>query len=351
MRDIGNIVAATGATSQERLEGVTVAITQMISKQKVSAEEMEQLAERGVNGFQILAQATGKTQKELRALAEQGKISADTMIAAFQRISQEKFGDAMEKQSKTFSGSLANIKDVVLQSSQTMFDPLYKEFGKIAFNAAKEIEGQKGDLGKIGVTLAQSVAEGFGVTLRELLNEAIKDAQTGNYITPQQFGAQAADAFLGDTPSLREYLGDIRIMGDGTIKVIAGITEEQKRANRQFKEGEDILKNTAKLLDSLTLEQAAGFLPILKDGNVIKGLDTVTNTIREINVEVEKLSPLDLKLNAASAEKEAKSLNKIIDDLVNRVVFYGQESEVAAVKQRLIAEGITDFESNRRASL
>src|SRR5690606_28884368 len=94
MRDIGNITAATGEISADRVEGITIAITQMIGKTKVSAEEMEQLAERGVPAWQILSEAVGKSQSDVRKLAEAGAITSDMMVAALQKISQQKFGDA-----------------------------------------------------------------------------------------------------------------------------------------------------------------------------------------------------------------------------------------------------------------
>ncbi|HMS10342.1 MAG TPA: tape measure protein, partial [Pyrinomonadaceae bacterium] len=46
IKDIGNTAAATGEVTAERMEGIGVAISQVFAKGKVSAEEMEQLAER-----------------------------------------------------------------------------------------------------------------------------------------------------------------------------------------------------------------------------------------------------------------------------------------------------------------
>lgn len=165
MTSIGNIVSATGATTEDRLNGITTAIAQMIGKTKVSAEEMEQLSERGVQGWAILSEATGKTQAELRKLSEQGKLSADVMVAALQKIGREKFGDAMEKQSKTFNGAISSIKDILMQTAEKAFAPWYKEISqftaKLAADLAKQTPQAKSISEKFGESLGESFAKGW----------------------------------------------------------------------------------------------------------------------------------------------------------------------------------------------
>lgn len=172
MRDLGNIVAATGEVSAERLEGISTALTQMISKTKVSAEEMEQLAERGVPAWKILADATGKSQAELRKLAEQGKITSDVMVGALQKISQQKFGDAMKAQAGTFSGSLNVMKNLIMQWSATAFQPLFKEISSLASRAAKIMQAQaqseKSAWDKLGYTIGQTIADGIKRVFRSI---------------------------------------------------------------------------------------------------------------------------------------------------------------------------------------
>ncbi len=165
MRDIGNVVAATGETSQARLEGITVALTQVIGKQKLSAEEAEQFAERGVNAYDLIAKATGKTQTEVRKLGEEGKLSADLFVASLKKISQEKFGDAMEKQSRTFTGALSNIKDSLLIVATTAFEPLYEKIKTLSVRFADEISRQGNDFGAVGNVIGKYIGEGLGIGL------------------------------------------------------------------------------------------------------------------------------------------------------------------------------------------
>lgn len=170
MRDIGNIVAATGDTTIERVEGIGVALSQVISKGTVSAEEMEQLAERGIPAWQFLAEAIGKTVAETRKLAEDGRITSNVLVDALQKISRERFGDAMAKQAQTFRGATTIIKDSLLQTAATAFEPLYNEISQLAARFAKEIQAQKGDLQKVGETVAKYIGEGLGLGIASVLN-------------------------------------------------------------------------------------------------------------------------------------------------------------------------------------
>lgn len=77
MDNIVETVSAIGG-NQETLEGVGRAFSQMLAKGTVSAEEMQQLAERGVPAWKILAQVIGTDVPGAMKLAEERAISADT---------------------------------------------------------------------------------------------------------------------------------------------------------------------------------------------------------------------------------------------------------------------------------
>lgn len=160
LKDVGNAVSAVGG-SQEDLNGVVRALTQIIGKGKVSAEEINQLAERNINGFKILAVELGKTEAEVRKLAEEGRISSQVFVEAFQRFSQTKFGDAMAEQSKTFAGSMSNIKDALLQVASTAFQPLYKEISGLALRFSNDVQAQGNDFRAVGNVIAKYVGEGL----------------------------------------------------------------------------------------------------------------------------------------------------------------------------------------------
>ncbi|WP_061912170.1 tape measure protein [Geobacillus sp. B4113_201601] len=107
---VGDAVSAVGG-GQEELEGVSMALFQMSAKGKASAEEMNQLAERGIPAWEILSETMGKPIPELMKMSEQGKLMANQVIPALVKGMGERFGGAMEKQSQTFNGLMSTLKD------------------------------------------------------------------------------------------------------------------------------------------------------------------------------------------------------------------------------------------------
>ena len=61
---VGDAVSAVGGNT-ETLNGVATALTQISMKGKVSAEEMQQLAERGIPAYKLLAEGMGVTEAQL----------------------------------------------------------------------------------------------------------------------------------------------------------------------------------------------------------------------------------------------------------------------------------------------
>lgn len=109
---IGNAASALGK-GQFGADRITTALTQMASRGQVTGQEMMQLAEVGINGFKLLSEQTGIAEVKLRQLSEKGmldgKKAVDLMVASF----NQKWGGAMENQSKTLIGLLSTLKDNV----------------------------------------------------------------------------------------------------------------------------------------------------------------------------------------------------------------------------------------------
>ncbi|MGX1902434.1 tape measure protein [Thermolongibacillus altinsuensis] len=123
---VGDAVSAVGG-GQEELEGVSMALFQMSAKGKASAEEMNQLAERGIPAWEILSQTMGKPIPELMKMSEQGKLMADQVIPALVEGMGERFGGAMEKQSQTFNGLMSTLKDNLKSFSAMITSDLFEK--------------------------------------------------------------------------------------------------------------------------------------------------------------------------------------------------------------------------------
>jgi hypothetical protein len=72
-----------------------------------------------------MSQQTGKSVKSLQAMSTAGKLLPATFIRAFQAFSKARFGGLMDKQSRTFTGAVSNIKDGLRGALATGFLPLF----------------------------------------------------------------------------------------------------------------------------------------------------------------------------------------------------------------------------------
>jgi tape measure domain-containing protein len=121
---VGDAVAAVGGGA-DVIDGVTTALGQMQAKGKVSAEEMNQLAERGIPAWDMLAKKMGVSVAEAMDASAKGQVKAATMLAAFQEGSAARFGGMMAKQSKTFAGAMSTISDTLQMATARAFKPFF----------------------------------------------------------------------------------------------------------------------------------------------------------------------------------------------------------------------------------
>lgn len=104
--DVGTAASVAGGD----IERVSIPFTQMLNKGKITAEEMQQLAEQGVPAWQILAEAMGKTVAEVQALSQAGKLGREDVLSFVDAFNQQ-FPTAIEDQAETFNGQMSTLKD------------------------------------------------------------------------------------------------------------------------------------------------------------------------------------------------------------------------------------------------
>lgn len=140
LRAWGNVVAASGDLSEETLLGVVRAFGQMKAKNSVSAEEMEQLAERGVPSWELLAKAIGKTVAETRKLSELGRLRGGAAVEAITAMAGQdpRFKDMMGSMSNTLAGRLSNLEDVRARSAGQATQALTKDLNNALAGALSQ---------------------------------------------------------------------------------------------------------------------------------------------------------------------------------------------------------------------
>ncbi|MCM2590480.1 tape measure protein [Rossellomorea marisflavi] len=76
----------------------------MNAKGKVSSEEFQQLVQRGMNAWQMLADGMGMTQGEVRKLSWDGKLLAKDALPLIYEGMQKTFGGGTQNLTKSTTG-------------------------------------------------------------------------------------------------------------------------------------------------------------------------------------------------------------------------------------------------------
>lgn len=125
MHGIADAVAAVGGGAPH-IERVTLALGQMYQKGLARGEEMRQLVEAGVNGWDYLAKYLGKTQAEVQDMVQNKQVSAVTFLKAFMHGTSNELGGMSVSMSNTFTGSFEKMRGNAVRILGTVFDPLRK---------------------------------------------------------------------------------------------------------------------------------------------------------------------------------------------------------------------------------
>lgn len=152
---------------EEALESVSRALGQIQAKGKVSIEELNQLAEAGINAKDILAKALGVPVTSLEKIIRKG-VDADTAIRALFQGMEERFGGASSKIEKKFTG----LKDALVSHWKDA-QRLIMESGPMQFieTTLGRIKDKLDELRESG--RLQDMAERAGAKIQSVLEKVV----------------------------------------------------------------------------------------------------------------------------------------------------------------------------------
>jgi tape measure domain-containing protein len=117
MRTLGNVTSGMG-TGAEGVERATVALQQMQSAGRITAEDLNQLRDAGIplkTVMQAISAETGTSTKKLFEMSRTGKLGRKELDALMASLESgkgfEKFNGLMDAQSKSLTGMLSTLKD------------------------------------------------------------------------------------------------------------------------------------------------------------------------------------------------------------------------------------------------
>lgn len=329
---VAKAMAALGKSSADT-EGALVAIQQMMSKGKVSAEELRgQLGERLPGAFQLAAKAMGLTTEELSKQLEQGNIYATDFLPKFAGALNDAFKDAsFEGYTKNLNNLRTAIDEALIQAGQTgAFSILTDVIGLLAQGVGVASISFT-TLGKfIGATAALAAGgswEDFKSNVAEITAEADK----------------AADALSG---GLNKGLKDT----DAALKEVSSdeFAAETNRLKSAAKEGEEA---TSRLNASL---KALGVDPkkFTEDFDKIKAALADLASNPKTNGE-QFVAGFEAALKKARTNEDLQGIGATLtkafmDGKIGAEAFYGASAKLGEV-QTLLAKGLPNTTEALRA--
>lgn len=145
------------------LERLTLAYGQVIAKGRLQGGELKQFTEAGVPLIKVLSEELGVSEAKFYKMVEAGQISSDQVVQAFQKMSWEggQFANLMDAQSKTFKGTVSNIKDSMGQLGEqvgNIFLPILSRVALAIWSAVNRLRGMTVEFPMLTRVIAIAVA-------------------------------------------------------------------------------------------------------------------------------------------------------------------------------------------------
>jgi len=326
-KNLENLGAAAAAGNGD-IEGITTAYTQMLNKNRVTGEEMEQLSERGVPAWTVLAKAMGKSVAEVRQLSEQGKLGRKEVELLGEEMGKT-WGGSVLKASQTLNGQLDTMKDTVTQIGQG--------FGAIPLVTVKDGVGIINDL-LAPLLLASQVAGEFGGALDKLsVSVGGLVRQTLSLIpglgTVVQAAGLAADAvgWLGEKMGITG--GDAEVLANAQSPLAAGTEAAASAADRQKTALEGTDAAAKRLNQTLQLLAGGQLAADAATAQLEAALDDATKAATKNGRSLD-LSTAAGRANSAALQGIATSALAMVDPLLRA----GASTDQVAAKTRAARE-------------
>lgn len=203
-RDVFEAVAQASTVmglSAEQNQGVLLALSQMISKGTVSAEELRgQLGERMPGAFQIAARAMGVTTAELGKMLEQGQVLSEDFLPKFARQIREELGGSVEAASNRLEASTNRMGNAWQRLKERLSEGATPGLNWLAKETTNDLDamGEAMDRAKTAgsgffgqLSEAARVAVGRSIGLDRIDEDFQSSAQSAEMLTSRLADAQA----------------------------------------------------------------------------------------------------------------------------------------------------------------
>lgn len=206
-------VAGMATMSGRSMEDVGLIMGKVAATGKLQGDELNQLAESGINATAELAKYLGKTQAEVREMVSAGEIDFQTFSDAM----YASFGTAAQGANETFSGAMSNVRAALSRVGEMFASPALDGLRQVFAAAIPVIDSVKTALKPVADEFSSfidgvvpKVVDGLG-QLKEMI-DGLGDGGFTNLST----GAKVAAAAIGllSVGSLGGLVSQIPVVGD-----------------------------------------------------------------------------------------------------------------------------------------
>jgi tape measure domain-containing protein len=225
----GNAIAASGELSAEKVQDVVRAFGQMRMAGRVNAQDMNQLTNAGIAGWELLAKAIGKSVAETRKLSELGRLKGPEAVEAITKMMEvdPRFKNMMQRQERTTAGRLSAAQDTLQFAQALATENLTRDIGD-TLGAALEQQNLVGNLAaKINTAIAPvsgMIKNAAAVTLGGGITEGlIEGINAGKAAVQRAVGDFAIDGVIGYAKSLFGIQSPSTVFEEIGTEVVQGL--------------------------------------------------------------------------------------------------------------------------------
>lgn len=316
--DTMRMLGDTAGGNREKLNSLVLAFGKVQTKGKVSMEEINMIAERGVPIIGTLVDQLGVTEQQFFKLVSAGKIGREEIKQAFKTMTSEGgiFFEGMKKQSLTFAGLVSTMRDNITLVLAEIGGKLLPTM-KIVVQKITELF--QGSLGQIIANLLS--------VINPLLESVLRIVEVlATQLTP------IIDTLSRVLIPLLEIVQSLMPLIETLIEAILGLVNEL--VGELASDLIPLFKEVATLLSSLTpilvpilkimfqlfaiFFKMNTFLPRLLFKIMVKGLTLALKVINKIFEVLNKVFPL-FELLGKVFETIANFIQNVFDSILNGV--------------------------------
>ncbi|WP_351123333.1 tape measure protein [Shewanella sp. T24-MNA-CIBAN-0130] len=309
--------------SQEKLEGIILAVGQAWAKQKLQGEEILQLVERGVPVWDLLEKVTGKNVTQLQKMSAAGELGRDVMKQLFDEMGKQANGQASK--SLDLLGGQINL----ISNKWTEFKQIIADSGayQVAIDLLKDINATFDELNQSGKIkqAAQDISDFFTSMVKDG-GQSLKDVM------------ENITAF---TAGLNIVAGSVRIVFNTFTSVVAtfgatisgvlsGIAFGWYKLLSVF--GDNSFSDAFKAASDALLAISKGYV-----AQVEQDSKDVAAALKQMGLDIRDDSDNTTKTQVDNAEKVKTAIEKEID--TRQKIIAQAEKETDTAKAVVIAWG------------